>query len=74
MGYDNLARAARIAAIPTLYALGSLQLWHIFVLVLLAGALSPATAAGVRTFVPHLVDDAALDRANALTGSRLRRR
>src|SRR5580700_10620423 len=87
MGYDNLARAALIAAIPTLYALGSLQLWHVFVLALLAGALSPATAAGVRAFVPHLVDDAALDRANALTanqpaifvsrrpsGSRLRRR
>ena len=71
MGYDNLARAALIAAIPTLYALGSLQLWHVFVLALLAGALSPATAAGVRAFVPHLVDDAALDRANALTATSL---
>jgi len=38
MGFDNLARAALIAAIPTLYALGSLQLWHVFVLALLAGA------------------------------------
>src|SRR3984893_11988403 len=45
MGYDNLARAALIAAIPTLYALGSLQLWHVFVLALLAGALS-RTACG----------------------------
>jgi len=71
MGFDNLARAALIAAIPTLYALGSLQLWHVFVLALLAGALSPATAAGVRAFVPHLVDDAALDRANALTAASL---
>ena len=71
MGLDNLARAAIIAAIPTLYALGSLQLWHVFVLALLAGALSPATAAGVRTFMPHLVDDAALDRANALTATSL---
>jgi hypothetical protein len=69
--YDNLARAALIAAIPTLYALGSLQLWHVFVLALLAGALSPATAAGVRAFLPHLVDDAALDRANALTTTSL---
>jgi len=69
MGLDNLARAALIAAIPTLYALGSLQLWHVLLLALLAGALSPATAAGVRVFVPHLVDDAALDRANALTGA-----
>ena len=71
MGLDNLARAALIAAIPTLYALGSLQLWHVFVLALLAGALSPATTAGVRAFVPHLVDDAALDRANSLTATSL---
>ena len=71
MGFDNLARAALIAAIPTLYALGSLQLWHVCVLASLAGVLSPATTAGVRAFVPHLVDDAALDRANALTASSL---
>ena len=71
MGFDNLARAALIAAIPTLYALGSLRLWQVFALALLAGALSPATTAGVRVFVPHLVDDAALDRANALTGTSL---
>ena len=69
MGFDNLARAALIAAIPTLYALGSLQLWHVFVLALLAGALSPATTAGVQALVPHLMDDAALDRANALTAT-----
>src|SRR3984885_1255570 len=37
MGYDNFARAALIAAIPTLHALGSLQLWHVFMLTLLAG-------------------------------------
>ena len=71
MGFDNLARAALIAAIPTLYALGSLQFWHVLVLASLAGALSPATTAGVRAFVPHLVDDAALDRANALTAASL---
>src|SRR5215469_15939747 len=67
MGFDNLARAALIAAIPTLYALQSLRLWHILVLASLAGALSPATTAGLRAFIPHLVDDAALDRANTLT-------
>jgi predicted MFS family arabinose efflux permease len=71
MAFDNLGRAALIAAIPTLYALGWLQLWHVFVLASLAGALSPATTAGVRAFVPHLVDDAALDRANALTAASL---
>lgn len=71
MAFDNLARAALIAAIPALYALGWLQLWHVFVLASLAGALSPATTAGVRAFVPHLVDDAGLDRANALTAASL---
>jgi predicted MFS family arabinose efflux permease len=71
MGFDNLARAALIATIPALFALGSLQLWHVFVLALLAGALSPATAAGIRAFMPHLVDDAALDRANTLTATSL---
>jgi MFS family permease len=72
MGLDNLARAALIAAIPTLYGLGSLQLWDILVLALAAGALSPATTAGVRAFVPHLImEDAALDRANALTATSL---
>src|SRR5262244_148848 len=71
IGFDNLARAALIAAIPTIYALGSLQLWHVLVLAVLAGALSPATTAGVRAFVPHLVDDADLDRANALTATSL---
>src|SRR5262245_46586697 len=68
MAIDNFARAALIAAIPTLYALGSLQLWHVVVLASLAGTLSPATTAGIRAFVPHLVADAALDRANRLIG------
>ncbi len=71
MGVDNLSRAALIAAIPTLYALGSLQLWHVFVLASAAGALSPATTAGVRAFVPHLVDEDALGRANALIATSL---
>jgi predicted MFS family arabinose efflux permease len=71
MGLDNLARATLIAAIPTLYALGSLELWHVLVLVSLAGALSPGTTAGVRAFVPHLVEDTALDRANTLTATSL---
>jgi MFS family permease len=69
MGFDNLARAALIGAIPTLYGLGSLRLWQVFLLALLAGALSPATTAGVRAFLPHLVDDSGLGRANALTAA-----
>jgi len=71
MGFDNLARAALIAAIPTLYALGWWHVWQVFLLASLAGALSPATTAGVRAFVPHLVADVSLDRANALTAASL---
>ena len=52
MGIDNLARAVLIGAIPVLYAFGVLQVWHVFVLALLAGTLSPATTAGVRVFLP----------------------
>jgi hypothetical protein len=40
-------------------------------LALLAGALSPPTTAGVRAFVPHLVDDAAIDHANPLAATSL---
>jgi MFS family permease len=69
MGIDNLIRAALIAAMPALYALGVLRLWHVFTLAALAGALSPATTAGVRMFLPHVVRDDALDRANALTAA-----
>jgi MFS family permease len=71
MGVDNLTRAGLIGAMPILYAVGVLQLWHVFVLAMLAGALSPATTAGVRVLLPQLVDDANLDRANALTAASL---
>src|SRR5215813_4852528 len=54
MGVDNLSRAVLIGAMPTLYALGALQLWLVFVLALLAGALSPATVTGVRMLLPRL--------------------
>jgi MFS family permease len=69
MSSDNFARAALIAAMPALFAFGALRLWQIVVLALLAGALAPATSAGVSMLIPHLLDDAALDRANALSAT-----
>jgi MFS family permease len=66
MAFDNAARAVLIAAIPILYQLGVLHLWHIYALALAAGALQPATLVGVRAFIPHLVPDELLDHANAL--------
>lgn len=71
MGIDNCARALLIGAIPALSLLGVLQLWQIYVLALLAGALSPATGAGVRVILPHLVVDDELPRANALSSTSL---
>jgi len=71
MGIDNCARALLIGAIPGLSLLGLLQLWHIYVLALLAGALSPATGAGVRVVLPHLVEENGLERANALSSTSL---
>ncbi|HZQ09422.1 MAG TPA: MFS transporter, partial [Anaerolineae bacterium] len=66
MGLDNAARAGIIAAMPVLYWLGVLQFWHIVLLSLAAGALQPATLVGVRTYLPHLVPDPELNRANTL--------
>src|SRR5512146_3025302 len=69
MGADNGARALLIGAIPFLSWQGVLRLWHIYALALLAGALSPATDAGIRVITPYLVAEDSLDRANALTST-----
>jgi MFS family permease len=71
IGIDNCARALLIGAIAGLALLGILQLWHIYVLALLAGALAPATGAGVRVILPQLVAEADLERANALSSTSL---
>jgi predicted MFS family arabinose efflux permease len=63
---DNLARAALVAAIPTLHWLGRLDLPLLYGLTLAAGALVPATDVGVRVALPRLVDQAELERANVL--------
>ena len=66
MCFDNAGRALLIGAIPALHAVGLLQLWMVYLLSLLAGALSPATLVGVRVTLPHLVPDDQLENANAL--------
>lgn len=69
MGIDNCVRALLIGSIPALYLSGFLQLWHIYILALFAGVLSPATGAGVRVVLPHFVAEDALERANALSST-----
>jgi ABC-type phosphate transport system auxiliary subunit len=60
------ARDLLIGVIPVLSWSGMLQLWQISALALVAGMLSPATGVGVRVLLPHLVQEDALPRANAL--------
>ena len=63
---DNGLRTLIIGLIPVLYWLAGLELWHLFLLSLLAGVLQPATLVGSRTILPDLVDDEDLDAANML--------
>jgi predicted MFS family arabinose efflux permease len=63
---DNLLRAGLVGAIPTLYWLDRLNLPVVYGLCLAAGALIPATDAGVRAVLPRLVNDKELDHANVL--------
>ncbi len=67
MGIDNLLRAVVIALLPTLFAFDVLAMWQVYLLALCAGALSPTTVVGERVMVPHLVPDAELEQANALS-------
>src|SRR5260370_26966159 len=71
MGIDNCARALLIGVIPVLSWSGMLQLWQISAPALVAGMLSPGTGGGVRGLLPHLVQEDALPRANALAFTRL---
>jgi MFS transporter, DHA3 family, macrolide efflux protein len=63
---DNALRALVIGAIPCLYALGALELWHIYLLTLVAGTLTPITRVRVRMLVPQVVPGNELERANTL--------
>jgi MFS family permease len=62
---DNLARALIIIAIPLLDVFGKLEVWHVFVIAALCGALLPASEIGIRSLVPKFVPDAQLEGANA---------
>jgi predicted MFS family arabinose efflux permease len=65
MGTENFCRALIMMGFPVLHWLGFLQLWHIYAIALLAGALSPATEISVPVMTPHLVGKNELEKANA---------
>lgn len=65
MVWDNLIRAVVIGFIPLLEAIDQLPLVTLYILAGIAGALAPATQAGVRMLLPKLVADKELEAANA---------
>jgi len=66
MGLDNVARAVIIGLLPVLFWLGLLNLWLVYLLATLAGAIAPATNVGVRVLLPQIVPDAELEASNML--------
>src|SRR5215216_474702 len=63
---DNGIRALIVSLIPILYWFSLLELWLLFLLTFLAGALVPATEVGSRSILPDLVEEKDLDVANML--------
>lgn len=65
MSLDNFCRAFIMMGFPILHWFGLLELWHIYAMALLTGALSPSTEVGVPVMIPHLVPRNELEQANA---------
>jgi len=63
---DNGIRSLIVSLIPILYWFSLLELWLLFLLTFLAGALVPATEVGSRSILPDLVEEKDLDVANML--------
>jgi len=66
MFVDNLIRGLVFALLPILYALGRLEVWHVYIFAALYGVLMMISLAGGPTLIPSLVKEDQLDTANAL--------
>lgn len=62
---DNGARAIVFLVIPALAIFVRVDIWVVFAVALLAGALAPATQIGVRLLIPALLPDHTLEQGNA---------
>ena len=62
---DNGARAIVFLLIPALALFGRVELFVVFAVAVMAGALAPATQIGVRLFIPALLSDHELEQGNA---------
>ncbi len=63
---DNTIRGIAMGLMPLLYAVGQLELWHIYVIVLVYGSFMMISLAGSPSLVPSLVPQEMLITANAL--------
>jgi len=63
---DNVVRGTAVALIPLLYALGRLELWHIYAVAVVYGLLMMISLAGVPSLLPSLVSRDQLVTVNAL--------
>lgn len=66
MMVDNLLRGTTVALVPLLYALGRLELWHIYAVAAVYGLLMMIELAGSPALIPSLVGAEHLETANAL--------
>jgi MFS family permease len=65
---DNLVRGLAFLTVPVAAALGLLTLTHLYLVAACYGLLKMVSLAGFPTLIPAYVDDADLQRANALEG------
>jgi MFS family permease len=66
MVVDNVVRGLAVALVPLLYALGRLEVWHIYAVAAVYGLLMMISLAGGPSLVPSLVPREQLATANAL--------
>ena len=66
MVVDNVLRGLAVGLVPLLYALGRLEIWHIYAVAAIYGLLMMISLAGGPSLVPSLVPREQLATANAL--------
>lgn len=66
MFVSNAARAVLVAALTALIIVHGVQLWHLYILALLFGTFDAFFYPAFQSFIPLLVPDEALERANSL--------
>ena len=63
---DNLTRGLAFTALPVLYLLNMLEVWHVYIFAAIYGSLMMVSLAGGPTLIPSIVTDDQLETANAM--------